>query len=581
MEKIIGIDLGTTNSSVAIVQNGTAVILENENGLKLIPSVVGISPEGKLLVGDEALRQYAASPDSTVKSVKRRMGTDHQFQLNDQRFSATEISSIILKTLKAQAEAAVGETLSKAVITVPAYFSDAQRQATKQAGELAGLEVVRILNEPTAAAMVYNLQSEVPEKVLVYDLGGGTFDVSIVEISDDVTEVLASHGNNMLGGDDFDRKLQNLLVQEFESQNGVDLRNDPRAMNRLERVAEQTKIKLSSYVFVDVREEFLSKKGTEPLHLSTTISRENFEMLIESQLESTLHSIDRALEDAHLKPDEIDRVVLAGGSTRIPMVRKLLEQHLGKTIYDEIDPDLCVALGAAYQAGILAGEDIASILVDVTPYSLGVKALVYDHTNFIPDYFSVIIPRNTVIPVSRSEVYSNPSDNMDRILVDVYQGEQPTTDGNIQLGEIWIRDLPPAPADSLQIEVHFDFDVNGILQVSAHDRTSGKKETLTISSTNTKLSPPQMVKVQDRIEELWETRSPQSEKENQEYQFSPEHQNLYDRAQKLLTSIEDENESEDLQQLMTDLEAAYRLKNMEKMGQVVEELSDVVYYLEQ
>ncbi|MBF0287884.1 MAG: Hsp70 family protein [SAR324 cluster bacterium] len=594
MEKILGIDLGTTNSAVAVIQNGTVTVLEDENGEKLIPSVVGISTKGKLLVGTEALRQYAASPESTVKSVKRKMGTDHKFHLNQRTFSALEISALILKKLKAQAEAALKEPIKKAVITVPAYFSDRQRQDTKQAGELAGLEVIRIINEPTAAALVYNFHADTSEKVLVFDLGGGTFDVSIVEIVGEVTEVLASHGNNMLGGDDFDRKLQNLLIQTFQKQHGVDLRNEPLAMARLERIAEQTKIHLSEYAFADVKEEFLSQKDQVPLHLSTQVDRDEFEELIEPLLKSTLQSIDRALQDAEFTENDIDRVVLAGGSTRIPLVRKLLKEHLGKPLYDEINPDLCVTMGAAYQAGILAGEPIDSILVDVTPYSLGVATIGFDLNGFVPNQFSVIIPRNTVVPVSRSEVYSNPLDNMEKILVDVYQGEQPTVDGNIHLGEIWIMDLPPAPAESLKIEVHFDFDVNGILNVTAESRDIDKKESLTISPSNSPLSAPQILKVQERLEELWETSKEEeqdgsSEQETtptkklleEKIQLSPDQQDLYDRAQAILPTIDNEDEANDLKQLMQEYVQVIQSDNVEKIEQLTEELSDVLYYLEQ
>lgn len=590
MEKIIGIDLGTTNSAVSLLQEGKADVLSDANGEKLIPSVVGLDPNGQLLVGVEALRQYAARPDATVKSVKRHMGTEHKFHLEDQSFTATEISALILKKIKSIAEASVGEVLSKAVITVPAYFSDAQRQTTKQAGELAGLEVLRIINEPTAAALVYNLQSESPENVLVYDLGGGTFDVSIVEISGDITEVLASHGNNMLGGDDFDRKLQNWLVQEFEKQHKVDLRSDSVAMARLNRAAEKAKVQLSEYVFVKVNEEFLAKKGNTPLHLSTTVNREDFDEMIHPLLESTLNSIDQALSDAQLTPDDIDRVVLAGGSTRIPLVRKLLEGHLGKSVYDEINPDLCVALGAGYQGGIISGESLDSILVDVTPYSLGVGASIDTPFGHFPDHFSVIIPRNTVVPVSRSEVYTNPEDNMDRILVEVFQGEQSVASNNISLGEMWIEDLPKASAGSLKIEVHFDFDVNGILQVTAHDQESGKKASVSFSSQNSQLNETQMVQVQDRLDQIWESHEDDHEDAESDViegefvssePISEEQQTLLQRAESQVDQVEDDGEKEDLQQLIADLKASLSSGNADEIERLTEELSDVLYYLEQ
>ncbi|MBF0236116.1 MAG: Hsp70 family protein [SAR324 cluster bacterium] len=588
MAKIIGIDLGTTNSVVAVLEDGKARVLADASGEKLLPSVVGISAEGNLLVGKEAYNQYVINPDATVMSVKRKMGTDHQFHLNDKTFSPSEISAIILKKLKERAETVLKEPVDKAVITVPAYFSDAQRQATKQAGEMAGFEVLRIINEPTAAALVYNLQSSVPEKVLVYDLGGGTLDVSIVEISGGITEVLSSHGNNMLGGDDFDRKLQNLLVQEFEKKHKVDLRNDTRAMARLLRAAEKTKIQLSSYGFVDVKEEFLSKKGNEALHLSTTISRKDFDAQIESLLKSTLECVDQAMSDANLEAADLDRVILAGGSTRIPLLRDMLTAHLGKTLYDEIDPDLCVAMGAAYQAGILSGDQIDSILVDVTPYSLGVATIGLGPEGFmIPNLFSVIIPRNTVVPVSRSQIYSNPNDDMSRIEVAIYQGEQFLVDYNICLGEMWIEDLPPAPAHTLQIEVHFDFDVNGILTVTAQDRTSGKQQKLSISKNNSEISAPQLKNVQEKLEELWDRHFDSDEEdldeeadEEADIPFSEAQQALYDRARLQLERIQDDAEANDLDDLLDEWIDAIQDQNESEINRLGEEIADVLYYLE-
>lgn len=445
MAKAVGIDLGTTNSEVAIVENGQARVLPNSNGDLILPSCVGLSDTGKLLVGREALRQYAAAPERTIKSIKRLMGTEQNTTLGERDYLPQEISAIILRALKQRAETALGEPVTQAVITVPAYFTDAQRQATKEAGEIADLEVLRILNEPTAAALAYDVRSEQTERVLVYDLGGGTFDVSVVEITGEITEVLASHGNNRLGGDDFDRRLQLYLIDLFRKEHGVDVPDDPQTQARLLRSAEQIKIDLSPHAFATVREAFLGSKDNKALHLEAEIARQDFEELIRPLIEGTLEAIDRALSDANLEAEQLERVILVGGSTRIPLVQRLVEDHLGLAPTDSIQPDLCVALGAALQAGVLVGEAVDAILVDVTPHSLGISAAMETLMGITPGFFSVIIPRNSVVPISRSEVYATASDYQERVEVEVFQGENERAEENVPLGSLQVEGLPPRP----------------------------------------------------------------------------------------------------------------------------------------
>ncbi|NJN32288.1 MAG: Hsp70 family protein, partial [Synechococcales cyanobacterium RM1_1_8] len=451
MSKAIGIDLGTTNSEVAIIEGGQPRVLPDAAGDLMLPSCVGFDGEGQLVVGREALRQYGAAPERTVRSIKRQMGTEQEttFELpgdesgaagETKRYRPEEISAMILRSLKQRAEAALGEPVTQAVITVPAYFTDAQRQATKAAGEIAGLEVLQILNEPTAAALTYELRSEETERVLVYDLGGGTFDVSIVEITDDITEVLASKGNNRLGGDDFDQRLRLHLESIFQDTHGIAAPDNALTQARLMQAAEAAKLELSEYSSATVRVPFLSKQGKKALHLDGEIERSQFETLIEPLLKETLNAIDSALEDAKLTAEDLDRIILVGGSTRIPLVRKMVQAHLGQAPLDTIEPDLCVALGAALQAGVLTGEAVESILVDVTPYSLGISAAVdTPMAGMIPNFFSVIIPRNSVIPTSRSEVYGTLMDFQSTVEVEIFQGENAIADQNVPLGSFKIE----------------------------------------------------------------------------------------------------------------------------------------------
>ena len=505
MATVVGIDLGTTNSVISALDEGKPWAIPDEDGNVLLPSCVGFNESGQLLVGQTALRQYAAAPERTVMSIKRQMGTDYVVNLNNTDYRPQEISAILLKSLKQRAEDLLEDDVTQAVITVPAYFTDAQRQATKEAGEIAGFEVLQILNEPTSAAIVFDERSDDTQNILVYDLGGGTFDVSIVEMTGEVTEVLASHGNNRLGGDDFDRLLQRHLGDRFQETHKVDAPDDAATQARLHQAAEKAKIALSEHAFVTVREAYLASKGETALHLETELSRTEFEELIQPLLKETLEAIDRALKDADMESDDLDRVILVGGSTRIPLVQKLVEDHLSGVPVSSFEPDLCVGLGAAIQAGVLTGEDIDSILVDVTPHSLGIAASMPTAMGELHGMFSTIIPRNSVIPVSRSEIYTTGYANQEAVMIEVFQGENAIARENVPLGEFKVENLPPRPAGALKIEVNFDFDLNGILTVTATEKGKGEQESLVVNNNETgRLSSSELSQSRDAVSSLFE-----------------------------------------------------------------------------
>ncbi len=476
MSIILGIDLGTTFSAGALVQEGAPQIVPHGDE-RIMPSVVGLSPQGEMLVGTLAHNQYLFYPEQTIRSVKRKMGQQVQVPLGERSYTPQEISAIILREIKQAAEQQLDTAVSGAVITVPAYFSDAARQATREAGEIAGFAVERIINEPTAAALAYGLDRVgEPQMVAVYDLGGGTFDVSVIELDAGVVEVRASHGNTQLGGDDFDDRLVDWLAERFEREHGADPRNDRRALARLNRAAEAAKVELSSKPFVRVREEYLLTEGGRPLHLDVEVSRVEFEELISDLIEGTLESLDAALRDAGLRAQELNSILLVGGSTRIPLVREMLRTHTGIEPEMSVNPDEAVALGAAVQAAIIAGEPLDAILVDVTPHSLGIEVAEWQFDSLVPDRYSVIIQRNTTIPTSRSEVYSAVHPSQTAIQIKVYQGEHPVASQNTLLGEFLFDELSPEVAGQPpRITVQFDFDVNGLLHVSAVDRGSGKQ----------------------------------------------------------------------------------------------------------
>jgi molecular chaperone DnaK len=506
MSEIIGIDLGTTFSAAAHVLEGVVYIVPGGEE-RIMPSVVGLNPEGSLLVGTPARNQYVLYPERTIRSIKRKMGQNVLVPLGERSYTPQEVSAIILRELKHRAEARFGQPVERAVITVPAYFSDAARQATREAGEIAGFTVERIINEPTAAALAYGLdRAGERQLVAVYDLGGGTFDVSIIEFDSGVVEVRASHGNTQLGGDDFDQRLMDFLAERFKEEYGLDPKADRRAHARLARAAEAAKIALSTRPFVKVREEFLMEREGTPLHLDIEVSRVKFEQLIGDLLEATLESFGAALKDAGLEMEELDRILFVGGSTRIPLVWEMVRDYTNLEPEIAVNPDEAVALGAAVQAAIIAGEPLEAILVDVVPHSLGIEVAEWEFGELMPDRYSVIIQRNTTIPTSRSEVYSAIHPEQTSIELKVYQGEHPTASQNTLLGEFLFNDLrPETRGQPPRVTVQFDFDMNGILHVSAADRGSGKQTRLSVRAAHTQLTAVEIGSARAELEGLrWE-----------------------------------------------------------------------------
>lgn len=480
MDTILGIDLGTTNSEVAILRDGKPVVLD-EQGDPILPSVVGIDANGQLLVGRAARNQWMLAPDRTIKSIKRLMGQEVRVKMGDQEYSPQEISAIILRTLKQRAEKALGQPVSKAVITVPAFFSEVQRQATREAGELAGLEVVRIINEPTAASLTYDPNPPAMERLLVYDLGGGTFDVSIVQIESGVVEVLSSHGDVHLGGDDLDQLLLDHVCEQFSAEHEVDLRQSLAAKSRVLHAVEEAKKRLSFEPFAQVSESFIAEKDGVALHLDVEINRAEYEELIQPLLEKTLVCLDESLADAKLQANQIDKIVLVGGVTRTPVIQRLLEERLGQPVHSEVEPDLCVAMGAAVQAGLVAGIDVGPVLVDITPHTLGIEHL-GELAGFPSVHcFSPIIHRNTALPARRSEIYGTSYDGQDAALIRVFQGEDEDTRHNQYVSEFKLEGLADAAAGN-EILVQFNLDLNGILKVTATERATGLERHLTIDS---------------------------------------------------------------------------------------------------
>ncbi|HOU12741.1 MAG TPA: Hsp70 family protein [Anaerolineae bacterium] len=507
MSKIVGIDLGTTNSGVAIVRNGIPVMLPNGDE-RITPSVVGYAPSGQWLVGTPARNQYVFDPDNTVRSIKRSMGTAMRVTMGGRMFSPQEVSAFILREMKRIAEQNLGGAVADAVITVPAYFSDAARQATRDAGEIAGFNVRRIINEPTAAALAYGLNLGQDQLALVYDLGGGTFDVSLVELMDGIVEVRASHGNTHLGGDDFDERLARLVAAKFEEQHGVNLREDRRAWARLQRAAEMAKITLSDHPFAWIREEYIAEKRGIPLHLEYEVSRHEFEEAIADLLQQTTESIDRVLTDAGVSADELTQVLMVGGSSRVPAVWELVADYLDTEPRMTLNPEEVVALGAGVQAAIIAGEPIDAILVDVTPYSLGIAVAEPRLGHIIPDRYKVLIHRNTTIPVTKEDVFMTLFPEQDTIEIKVYQGEQPVASQNTLLGNFLVTDLEPEhPGELAQVTVKFDMDVNGILKVTAQDRKTGRQENITVEASPTRLSAAQISEAQTNLGDAYQAGS--------------------------------------------------------------------------
>ncbi len=562
MEKIIGIDLGTTFSAVAAVQDGAPRLL-SDGANKIVPSVVGFTTDGELVVGEAARNQLALYPDATVRSIKRRMGGEETVALHGRDYSPAEISALVLREMKRIAEAELGDEVGRAVITVPAFFSDAARQATREAGELAGFTVERIINEPTAAALAYGLErGDTDEIIAVYDLGGGTFDVSIVEMNAGILEVRASHGDTQLGGDDFDEALMDFLADAFEEEHGVDPRENPAARARLLRAAENAKIVLSAQPFVRVREEFLLENAGKPLHLDVEVSRNEFDDLIADLVDKTLTAFDLALADAGLEPDELDRVIFVGGSTRIPLVWNRVKAHTGQEPMTEINPDEAVALGAAAQAAIIAGEPLDAILVDVTPHSLGIEVADFQMGRIVQDRYSAIIARNSTLPTTRAQVFSALHPQQDAINLKVYQGESEIASRNTLLGEFLFENLKPETrGEPPRVTVEFDLDINGILHVNAVDRGSGKVKQTTLQAAHTKLDPASKEAASRHLAELSDTAD-----------FADP---MIERARELI--VENPTETNDLAGALADWESAHKAGDQARAAEIYEALLELLY----
>jgi len=570
---IIGIDLGTTFSAASIVQNGQPIILPVGRD-RIMPSVVGVSESGQWLVGRPALNQWVVRPAETVRSIKRKMGTSENVLLGGAEYTPPQISALILQALKMAAEQQLNEPISQAVITVPAYFSDAQRQATRDAGTIAGLDVVRILNEPTAAALAYGLEQNLDQVALVYDLGGGTFDVSLVEFASGIVDVKASHGDTHLGGDDFDLRLANWLIEQFEEQHGVDLRGDYRAQARVRAAAEQAKITLSHEPFTWVREEYLAEKQGTPLHLEVEVSRGQFISLIDDLLHSTLLSIDRVLNDAQI--DQPDHVLLVGGSTYIPAVWELVADRTGLTPRQDVNPSEAVALGAGIQAGIIAGEQIEAILVDVTPFSLGIAvAEVAPGGMLVEDRFKILIHRNTTIPTTQREVFSALTPTQREAKIEVYQGENLIASQNALLGEFLFENMKPEePGKAARVTVEFDIDVNGILNVNVVDRGSGREKGITVKASRQRMSQAEIKSAQVALPSEFISVNLDLPQE-----IVTEAEALLARAEAIFEVVDDQT-ADRLNGLMSDAEDNLESGDDEGLRQTLDELADVLYEVE-
>ena len=542
MAKVIGIDLGTTNSCVAVIEGGEPVVITNAEGARTTPSVVAISKNGERMVGQVAKRQAITNPDRTIASIKRDMGTNRKVTIDGKAYTPQEISAMILQKLKADAEAYLGEKVSEAVITVPAYFSDAQRQATKDAGTIAGLEVKRIINEPTAAALAYGIDKETDQKVMVYDLGGGTFDVSIIEMGDGVQEVLATAGNNRLGGDDFDQRIIDWMVQNFKAETGVDLSGDKMAMQRLKEAAEKAKIELSGVTTSQINLPFITADATGPKHLDMTLTRAKFNELTADLVENTMGPVRQALKDSGLSAGDLDKILLVGGSSRIPAVQEAIKKFTGKEPFKGINPDECVAIGAALQAGVLGGEVKGLLLLDVTPLSLGIETM--------GGVMTKVIDRNTTIPTKKSQVFSTAADGQTSVEVHVLQGEREFARDNKTLGMFRLDGIPAAPRGVPQIEVTFDIDANGIVHVSAKDLGTGKEQHITITS-NTNMSKDDIEKAVKDAEQF----AAEDKKRREEVDTKNAADQMVYQAEKTLTEAGDKIDASEKDAVQKDIDA--------------------------
>ena len=565
MGQVIGIDLGTTNSCVAVLEGGEPVVIANAEGNRTTPSVVGFAKNGERLVGETAKRQAITNPERTIASIKRYMGTDHTVEIDGKKYTPQDISAMILAKLKADAESYLGEKVSEAVITVPAYFTDSQKQATKDAGKIAGLDVKRIINEPTAASLAYGLdKDESQHKILVYDLGGGTFDVSILELGDGVFEVLATNGNNKLGGDDFDEAVLNFMADSFAKENGVDLRNDKMAMQRLKEAAEKAKKELSSAQTTNVNLPFITVNENGPLHLNMDITRAKFDQLTADLVNKTIEPMKKAMADAGVSNSDISKVILVGGSTRIPAVQEAVKNITGKEPFKGINPDECVAIGASIQAGVLTGEVNDVLLLDVTPLSLSIETLGGVATK--------LIERNTTIPTKKSQIFSTAADNQTAVDIHVMQGERDMASGNITLGRFQLTGIPPAPRGIPQIEVTFDIDANGIVNVSAKDMGTGKEQSITITSS-TKLSDDE---IQAKIKEA-EQYAEEDKKRKEEVEIRNRAETLVYETEKNMKELENalsDEEKADITAAKDALSSALEANNIEDIKAKTEALTE-------
>ena len=567
MAKTIGIDLGTTNSCVAVIEGGEPVVIANAEGARTTPSVVAFAKNGERMVGQVAKRQAITNPDRTVSSIKREMGTNYKVNIDGKQYTPQEISAMILQKLKTDAEAYLGETVTSAVITVPAYFTDAQRQATKDAGKIAGLDVKRIINEPTAAALSYGIDKGEEQKVMVYDLGGGTFDVSIIEMGDGVQEVLATAGNNRLGGDDFDKRIMDWLVSSFKAETGVDLSGDKMAMQRLKEAAEKAKIELSGMTTANINLPFITADATGPKHLDMTLSRAKFNELTSDLVEKTMGPVRQALSDSGLSIGEINKVLMVGGSSRIPAVQEAVKNFIGKDPFKGINPDECVAIGAAIQAGVLGGEVEGMLLLDVTPLSLGVETM--------GGVMTKVIERNTTLPTRKSQIFSTAADGQTQVEVNVLQGEREFARDNKQLGLFKLDGIAPAPRGIPQIEVTFDIDANGIVNVSAKDLGTGKEQHITISSSSN-MSKDDIDKAVREAEQF----AAEDKKRREEVDAKNAAENLCYTVEKLISENGDKmdaSEKSDLEAKVKVLKDAMNANNMDSIKSASDDLQKAMY----